>query len=309
MGLTNVHGVAGLYRLPLREVHGRVLDGKALAADIRQALKESLAASPGPAPRLATVLVGDEPASIYATSKRRACDEVGIAAFDRRLPADATQEGLEESLVELAADGRVNGILLQLPLAGGLDARAALERIGPEKDVDGLTWRSAGRLASGSPALVPCTAAGIMAILDHYGIEIEGQRAVVVGRSNLVGRPVASLLEGRNATVTICHSRTRALADHCRQADILIAAAGKPRLIGPNYVKPGAVVIDVGMHRTENGVCGDVFLEAVQDKVAAITPVPGGVGPMTIASLLVNTAQAHRQQVAAVAAAGDDRRT
>ena len=208
MGLTNVHGVAGLYRLARREVHGRVLDGKALAADIRQALKESLAASSRPSPGLATVVVGDDPASAtYVASKHRACQEVGIASFDRQLPANATQEDLEECLAELAADRRVSGILLQLPLADGLDARAALERIGPEKDVDGLTWRSAGRLATGSPALVPCTPAAIMTILDHYGIEIEGRRAVVVGRSNLVGRPVASLLEHRNATVTVCHSR------------------------------------------------------------------------------------------------------
>ena len=309
MGLTNVHGVAGLYRRARREVHGRVLDGKALAADIRQALKESLAASSRPAPGLATVLVGDDPASaIYVASKHRACQEVGIASFDRQLPAGATQEDLEECLAELVADSRVSGILLQRPLVDGLDARAALERIGPEKDVDGLTWRSAGRLATGSAALVPCTPAGIMTILDHYGIEIEGRRAVVVGRSNLVGRPVASLLEQRNATVTICHSRTRALAHHCQEADILIAAAGKPRLIGPEHVKPGAVVIDVGIHRTDDGLCGDVVLETVQDKVAAITPVPGGVGPMTIASLLVNTVQAHHQQAAAVAEVERDRR-
>ena len=309
MGLTNVHGVAGLYRLARREVHGRVLDGKALAADIRQALKESLAASSRPAPGLATVLVGDDAASaICVASKHRACQEVGIASFDRQLPADATQEDLDKCLAELVADSRVSGILLQLPLVDGLDARAALERIGPEKDVDGLTWRSTGRLATGSAALVPCTPAGIMTILDHYGIEIEGRRAVIVGRSNLVGRPVAALLEQRNATVTICHSRTRALAHHCQEADILIAAAGKPRLIGPEHVKPGAVVIDVGIHRTEGGLCGDVVLEAVQDKVAAITPVPGGVGPMTIASLLVNTVQAHHQQAAAVAEVERDRR-
>ena len=295
MGLTNVHGVAGLYRPARREVHGRVLDGKALAADICQALKESLAAGSGPAPGLATVLVGDHPAAaIFVASKHRACQEVGIASVDHRLPADVTQEDLEECLAELGADDRVCGIVLPLPLADGLDARAALERIGPEKDVDGLTWSSAGHLAAGSPAPVPCTPAGIMALLDHYGIEIEGRRVVVVGRSNLVGRPVASMFEHRNATVTTCHSRTRALAHHCQEADILVAAAGVPRLIGPEHVKPGAVVIDVGIHRTEDGLCGDVDLEAVRDKVAAITPVPGGVGPMTVASLLVNTAQAHQ---------------
>jgi methylenetetrahydrofolate dehydrogenase (NADP+)/methenyltetrahydrofolate cyclohydrolase len=244
---------------------------------------------------LATVLVGDDPASqIYVHNKHKASEEVGIRSLDHQLPAQTTEDELLGLVERLNADPEVDGILVQLPLPEQIDPDAVLATLNPRKDVDGLTPTNAGLLASGAPGLVPCTPAGVMELLRHEGVELEGTDAVVVGRSNLVGRPVASLLLGANATVTTCHSRTRDLAGVCRRADVLVAAVGSPCLLGADAIKPGATVIDVGMNRTDDGLVGDVDFEAAREVAGAITPVPGGVGPMTIAMLLVNTLAAAR---------------
>jgi methylenetetrahydrofolate dehydrogenase (NADP+)/methenyltetrahydrofolate cyclohydrolase len=249
----------------------------------------------GRTPGLATVLVGEDPASeIYVRNKHRACEEVGMRSLHNALPVTASEEELLALVARLNAEDEVDGILVQLPVPEQIDPEAVVAAIDPGKDVDGLTPTNAGLLASGAPGLVPCTPAGVMELLRHEGIELEGAEAVVVGRSNLVGRPVASLLLGANATVTMCHSRTRDLAGVCSRADVLVAAVGSPRLLGAEAVKPGAAVIDVGMNRTEDGLAGDVDFETVKDVAGAITPVPGGVGPMTIAMLLVNTLAAAR---------------
>ena len=279
----------------------RILDGKAIAAAVRsdltgevQALSESLDRPPA----LATVLVGEDPASeVYVANKHRACEEVGIASVHRAIPADVAQAELEGLVAELNGDPEVDGILVQLPLPDGLDSGPVIGAIDPGKDVDGLTAWNQGRLASGRPGLVPCTPAGVIEILDRSGIPIEGRDAVIVGRSNLVGRPLISLFLGRDATVTAAHSRTGDLAGVCARADILVAAVGVPGLIGPEHVKPGATVIDVGINRTERGLVGDVRFDEVAQVAGAITPVPGGVGPMTIAMLLVNTARAASAKV------------
>lgn len=271
-----------------------LIDGKAAAAELRAEIAREVAELPR-APGLATLLVGDDPAShIYVRNKRKQCTQAGIRDLHRHVPGDVSQVELAGIIDELADDPEVTGILLQLPVPGHLDANALLARIPPTKDVDGLTERSAGRLALGKPGLVPCTPAGVMHLLDRAGVELEGAEAVVVGRSSLVGKPQAQLLLARNATVTTCHSRTRDLDRVTRRADVLVAAAGVPRMIGPDAVKPGAVVIDVGMHRLESGLCGDVDTERVAEVASAITPVPGGVGPMTIAMLLRNTVRAAR---------------
>jgi methylenetetrahydrofolate dehydrogenase (NADP+)/methenyltetrahydrofolate cyclohydrolase len=243
-------------------------------------------------PGLATVLVGDDPASaIYVRNKRKQCIDAGMRDLHRHLSADITQEQAVAVIDELAADSEVTGILLQLPLPSHLAASALIERIPPGKDVDGLTVHSAGRLAMGRPGLRPCTPAGVMVLLDEIGANLEGAHAVVVGRSDLVGKPMAQMLLQRDATVTTCHSRTRDLAGVCREADVLVVAAGVPELVGAESVRPGATVIDVGIHRNGNGLCGDVGAD-VLDVAGALTPVPGGVGPMTIAMLLKNTAAA-----------------
>jgi methylenetetrahydrofolate dehydrogenase (NADP+)/methenyltetrahydrofolate cyclohydrolase len=274
----------------------RIIDGRAVAARVRKQVASEVARlrdATGTAPGLATILVGDDPASaVYVAGKRKACAEVGIADLHRHLPADSSQEDVATVIGECNRDPQVSGILLQLPVPPGLEAAALTARIVPEKDVDGLTPISAGRLLQGSPGLRPCTPLGILELLDSEGVRLEGAEAVVVGRSDLVGKPVALLLLQRNATVTLCHSRTRGLADVCARADVLIAAAGAPGLIGPEHVKPGAVVIDVGISRGEEGLRGDVQFEAVAERAAVITPVPGGVGPMTIAMLLQNTVRA-----------------
>jgi methylenetetrahydrofolate dehydrogenase (NADP+) / methenyltetrahydrofolate cyclohydrolase len=272
-----------------------VIDGKAVARKVRERVAHQVAELPK-APGLATVLVGDDPASaIYVNSKRKRCTEAGMRDLHQHLPGDISQEKLGAVIDELNADTEVTGILLQLPLPNHLDSPALIARIDPGKDVDGLTEISAGRLMQGRPGMRPCTPSGVIELLDAYDVPIEGAEAVVVGRSELVGKPQAQLLLHRNATVTTCHSRTRGLPAVCRRADILVAAAGIPRLIGPDAVKPGAVVIDVGIHRTESGLCGDVDQQAVPDVAGAITPVPGGVGPMTIAMLLQNTLTAARR--------------
>jgi methylenetetrahydrofolate dehydrogenase (NADP+) / methenyltetrahydrofolate cyclohydrolase len=275
-------------------VTAKLIDGKAVAAEVRARVATEVEAMASP-PGLATVLVGDDPASaIYVRRKREACAEVGIRSIHHELAAGVSQGELNDLVEALAADDEVNGILVQLPLPEGLDPDQAIERIPPGKDVDGLTPASIGLLARGTPRLVPCTPAGIMELLRSAGPELEGAEAVVVGRSNLVGRPLVSLLLGANATVTICHSRTRDLGEVCRHAEVLIAAAGSPRLIGAEMIRPGATVIDVGTNRLEEGLVGDVDFEAAREVAGAITPVPGGVGPMTIAMLLSNTVTAAR---------------
>ncbi len=275
-----------------------IIDGRAVAARVREQVARAvpeLAELLGHAPGLATILVGDDPASaIYVANKRKASAEVGIADHHRHLPADSAQEDVVALIDELARDPEISGILLQLPVPAGLDGAALTAQIPPEKDVDGLTPLSAGKLAQGTPGLRPCTPVGVIELLDTYDVRLQGAQAVVVGRSDLVGKPLAALLLQRNATVTICHSRTRDLAAVCARADVLVAAVGSPGLIGPDHVKPGAVVIDVGMNRTDEGLRGDVVFEAVAQKAGLITPVPGGVGPMTIAMLLRNTLVAAR---------------
>lgn len=279
-----------------------IIDGKAVAAELRARIAADVAALAEP-PGLATLLVGDDPASaVYVASKRRQCVQAGIRDLHRHLPGDVGQDELAAVVDGLGADPAVTGILLQLPLPAHLDSAALIARIPPDKDVDGLTETSAGRLALGRPGLRPCTPAGVMVLLERAGVPLEGAQAVVVGRSVLVGRPMAQLLLAQNATVTVCHSRTRDLAQVCRRADVLVAAAGVPRMIGPDAVKPGAVVIDVGIHRTPAGLCGDVDTEAVREVAGALTPVPGGVGPMTIAMLLRNTVTAARLGARATAA-------
>ena len=266
----------------------RVIDGKALAARVRARVADELAQLPSPL-GLATILVGDDPASaVYVRMKREDSAQVGIESFHHEPGGDVSQEELAELIRSLNADERVHGILLQLPLPAHLDQDPLISQIDPGKDVDGLTPVNAGLLAQGRPALVPCTPLGVMELLREAAVELEGARAVVLGRSILVGRPQATLLLAANATVTHCHSRTRDLAAVCREADVLVAAVGSPGLVTADMVREGAVVIDVGTNRTDDGLVGDVDFEAVCQKAAAITPVPGGVGPMTRAMLLSN---------------------
>lgn len=275
-----------------------LIDGNAVAAEVRERVAQEVAdfvASGGPQPGLATVLVGEDPASkIYVRRKGEDSRAVGMASFHHELPADASQAEVAERLAELNADDAVHGILLQLPLPPQLDQDPLIESVDPGKDVDGLTPVNAGLLAQGRPGLVPCTPAGCMELLARAGAELRGADAVVIGRSILVGKPMAALLLAADATVTHCHSRTRHLAEVCARADVVIAAVGRPRLITAAMVKEGAIVIDVGMNRTEEGLVGDVDFDGVREKARAITPVPGGVGPMTRAMLLVNTLRAAR---------------
>lgn len=279
----------------------RVIDGKAIAASVRERVAGEVAefeGETGRAPALATVLVGEDPASqIYIRNKHRACEEVGIHSIHYELAAETTENELLELVGTLGLHEEVDGILVQLPVPDQIDPDAVVGAIAPGKDVDGLTPANAGLLAHGTPGLVPCTPAGVMELLRHEGVALEGAEAVVVGRSKLVGVPVARLLLAASATVTVCHSRTRDLAGVCRRADVLVAAVGVPRLLGADAIKPGAVVIDVGMNRTEDGLCGDVDFDAAAGVASAITPVPGGVGPMTIAMLLQNTLLAARSRV------------
>jgi methylenetetrahydrofolate dehydrogenase (NADP+)/methenyltetrahydrofolate cyclohydrolase len=280
----------------------RVIDGKAVAAAVRERVKVDVAAykeETGRTPGLATVLVGEDPASqVYVGMKRRNTEEVGMRSIHHEPDASIREEELLELVRELNEDDGVDGILVQLPLPAQIDEDAIVAAIDPMKDVDGLTPISAGMLAHGAPGLVPCTPRGVMELLAHEGVELKGAEAVVVGRSKLVGVPVARLLLAANATVTMCHSRTRDLDAVCRRADVLVAAVGVPRLLGAESVKPGAVVIDVGVNRLDEGLVGDVDYEAVAEVASAITPVPGGVGPMTIAMLLSNTLQAARSRSA-----------
>jgi methylenetetrahydrofolate dehydrogenase (NADP+)/methenyltetrahydrofolate cyclohydrolase len=282
-------------------VTAAIIDGREAAARVRADVARDVAElvrEGARAPGLATILVGDDPASeVYVRNKRKVSAEVGITDHHRHLPADASQEDVAAAIVQCNDEPEVSGILLQLPVPEGLDGAALTGLIAPEKDVDGLTPISVGRLVKGTPGLRPCTPLGIIELLDIHDVSIEGAEAVVVGRSDLVGKPVAALLMQRNATVTTCHSRTRELPAVCARADILIAAIGKPRMIATEYVKRGAVVIDVGINRTEDGLVGDVDFEPVAEVARLITPVPGGVGPMTPAMLLRNTVQAARMQL------------
>jgi methylenetetrahydrofolate dehydrogenase (NADP+)/methenyltetrahydrofolate cyclohydrolase len=287
-------------------VAAQVIDGKAVAAEVRarvaDGVHEFADAHGGRVPGLATVLVGDDPASqVYVGNKRKQTEEVGMRSIHHGLDASTPQDELLELIAELDADDGVDGILVQLPLPDGIDQDAVVGAIDPRKDVDGLTAGSAGLLAQGRPRLVPCTPQGVMELLEHAGVEVEGAEAVVVGRSILVGRPLVSLLLNASATVTVCHSRTRDLPAVCRRADILVAAVGSPRMVKGDWVKPGAAVIDVGINRTDDGLVGDVDFEAAREVAGAITPVPGGVGPMTIAMLLANTLRAASARVAEAA--------
>ncbi len=273
------------------------IDGRALAATVRAEVAADVAELGHVG--LATVLVGDDPAShVYINLKHKAATEAGIDARDLKLPADTTQDELLATIADLNADDDVDGLLVQLPLPGHLDESAVIEAISPAKDIDGIHPYNAGRLYLGRPTLVPGTPLGIMRMLDEYEVPLEGARAVVVGRSAIVGKPMAHLLLQRNATVTVCHSRTRDLARHTLDADVLVAAVGRLHLIAADMVKPGATVIDVGMNRTDDGLFGDVDPGAAE-RAAAITPVPGGVGPMTIAMVLQNTVTAARARRAA----------
>ena len=276
----------------------RLIDGKAIAQQVRAEVCEQVEAwvrDGGRRPGLATVLVGDDPASaVYVGGKQKASAEVGIEGFSHKLAADVSEQEVIELLGELNGDDRVSGILLQLPTPDHIDGARLTTLIDAGKDVDGLTPVSAGLLAKGLPGLRPCTPAGVIELLRRHDVVMEGAEAVVVGRSDLVGKPVAALLLAENATVTTCHSRTRDLGEVCRRADILIAAVGRAKMIQGDWVKPGATVIDVGINRTVDGLVGDVDFDAAAERAGLITPVPGGVGPMTIAMLLANTLQAAR---------------
>jgi methylenetetrahydrofolate dehydrogenase (NADP+)/methenyltetrahydrofolate cyclohydrolase len=274
-----------------------VIDGKAVAAGVRErvaaGVKEFADANGGHVPGLATVLASDDPASeVYVSNKRRQTEEVGMRSIHHQLDPATPAEALLDLVSHLNADDDVDGILVQLPLPDQHDQDAVIARIDPAKDVDGLSALNAGLLAQGRPGLVPCTPRGVMELLASAGVTVAGAEAVIVGRSILVGRPLASLLTNANATVTVCHSRTADLAGVCSRADILVAAVGSPRLVSADMVKPGAAVIDVGTNRTDDGLVGDVDFDAVAEVAGAITPVPGGVGPMTIAMLLANTLSA-----------------
>ena len=275
-----------------------MIDGKAVAAEVRARVADEVRefeAEHGRAPGLATVLVGEDPASrVYVGNKIKACEEAGIRSIHHGLAEETGEDELRELVTELGDDDSVDGILVQMPLPDGIDADQVIEAIPAAKDVDGLTATSAGLLAQGRPGLVPCTPQGVMELLRAAGTTVEGAEAVIVGRSMLVGRPLAALLTNASATVTICHSRTRDLGEVCRRADILVAAVGSPRLVRGDWVKPGATVIDVGINRSGEGLTGDVDFDEAAKVAGAITPVPGGVGPMTIAMLLGNTLAAAR---------------
>ncbi len=294
-----------------------LMDGKAVARKITEGIKrevETLGLRPG----LAVILVGEDPASaVYVRMKEKACEKLGFFSSGYRLPADVSEQELAELISRLNSDSAIHGILLQLPIPGHLNEKRMLSLISPDKDVDGFHPVNVGRLMSGDAGFVPCTPRGIMALLDEYDVSIKGKRAVVIGRSNIVGKPVAMLLLERHATVTICHSRTENLPDVCREADILVAAVGRPYFVDETFVKPGAVVVDVGVNRVDDmetairlfgkesnnvlrvkekgyALCGDVNFEAVEKSAAMLTPVPGGVGPLTIAMLMQNTLDSAR---------------
>ncbi|MDH4194266.1 MAG: bifunctional methylenetetrahydrofolate dehydrogenase/methenyltetrahydrofolate cyclohydrolase FolD [Nitrospirota bacterium] len=278
----------------------QIIDGKALAQTIREGIAEEvslLEKDTGIKPGLAAILVGDDPASaVYVKNKKIACEKAGLYPEEHRLPASTTQEALLKLIRQLNVDPRIHGILVQLPLPPGIDSQAILQAVTPEKDVDGFHPVNVGRLVGGEPVFIPCTPKGVIQMIDSTGQDIAGKRAVVIGRSNIVGKPVAMLLLHRHATVTICHSRTKDLPGVAREADILIAAIGKPLFVTADMVKEAAVVIDVGINRLADGkLVGDVDFDRVKERAGWITPVPGGVGPMTIAMLLQNTLESAKR--------------
>ena len=277
----------------------RIIDGKVISAAVKYRVKEGVAElnKKGVTVGLAVIIVGEDPASkVYVANKKKACEALGIISEEYALPENTTEEELLALIDELNNKKSINGILCQLPLPKHLNEKLIINSILPEKDVDAFHPHNVGRIMIGDYDFVPCTPAGIMEMLAFEGIEAEGKTCVVIGRSNIVGKPMGMLLLHKNGTVTICHSRTQNLKEICKGADILVAAVGKPGFVTADMVKEGAVVIDVGIHRTENGLCGDVDFESVKDKCSAITPVPGGVGPMTIAMLMQNTLTAAKKQ-------------
>ncbi len=279
----------------------QIIDGKKVSSEVKQSIKErtdALKEAYHITPGLAVVIVGDDPASrVYVNNKKKACEAVGFISEEYALPAETTQEELLALVDTLNTRENINGILVQLPLPGHLDDKAVIAAINPQKDVDAFHAVNVGKIMLGDYEFLPCTPAGVMEMLRSYQIPVEGKECVVIGRSNIVGKPMGMLLLHENGTVTICHSRTKNLAEVCRRADILVAAVGIPKFVKADMVKEGAVVIDVGMDRDENGkLCGDVDFEAVKDKCSFITPVPGGVGPMTIAMLMQNTLRACKLQ-------------
>ncbi|HEX6633995.1 MAG TPA: bifunctional methylenetetrahydrofolate dehydrogenase/methenyltetrahydrofolate cyclohydrolase FolD [Usitatibacter sp.] len=283
----------------------RLIDGKAIAQELRGelAIRVARLRGEGVVPSLAVVIVGEDPASqVYVRNKTFACEAIGMRSQTHKLSADTTQAQLIAFVERLNDDGTVHGILVQMPLPAHLDKHAVIEAICPDKDVDGFHYLNVGKLAAGDPALYPCTPWGIMKILEHEGVAVEGAHAVVVGRSNIVGRPMVMMLLNAGATVTVCHSKTQDLAALTRQGDILIVAVGRPRMITGDMVKPGAVVIDVGVNRLADGtLAGDVDFDSAAQVASRITPVPGGVGPMTIAMLLANTVRS-AERAAGIAA-------
>lgn len=277
-----------------------IIDGKAISAKTKEELRSEVAAlkEKGVSVGLAVIIVGDDPASrVYVNNKKKACELLGIYSEEYALPAETTMEQLLGLIDELNSRSDINGILCQLPLPRHLDEKAVINAISPEKDVDAFHPVNVGKIMIGDFDFLPCTPAGVMRLIDESGVEIEGKNCVVIGRSNIVGKPMAMLLLHRNATVTICHSRTRNLSEVTKNADILVAAVGKANFVTPDMVKEGAVVIDVGINRLDNGkLCGDVDFDAVAEKCSFITPVPGGAGPMTIAMLMANTVTAAKKQ-------------
>lgn len=277
----------------------RIIDGKAISAAVKELVKNGVEelSKKGITTSLAVIIVGDDPASkVYVANKKKACEALGIVSEEYALPASTTQEELLSLIDTLNGRKDINGILCQLPLPSGLDEKAVINAILPEKDVDAFHPQNVGKIMIGDYDFVPCTPAGIMEMLSYEGINPEGKRCVVIGRSNIVGKPMSMLLLHKNGTVTVCHSRTKNLAEICRGADILVAAVGRAHFVTADMVKDGAVVIDVGMNRVDGKLCGDVDFEGVKEKASYITPVPGGVGPMTIAMLMQNTLTAAKKQ-------------
>ena len=273
-----------------------IIDGKLVANEVRDEIAVEVAElkKKGIEPALAVVIVGEDPASkVYVSNKKKACEKAGIISIEYALPATTTQAQLLELIEKLNKDPKVNGILVQMPLPKGLNEREVINAISPEKDVDAFHPENVGRIMIGEYSFLPCTPAGIVILLERYNVDISGKHCVIIGRSNIVGKPMSMLMLQKNATVTVCHSKTADLKGICKQADIIIAAVGRPKFVTADMVKEGAVVIDVGINRDENNkLCGDVDFEAVKDKVSLITPVPGGVGPMTVTVLLKNTLKA-----------------
>ena len=276
----------------------QIIDGKKISAEIKDELKQEVAAmkAEGKEIALAVIQVGEDPASsVYVRNKKKACEYIGITSVSYEIPEDSTQQELLDLVEKCNKDPKINGILVQLPLPPHMDEDAVIHAIDPKKDVDGFHPVSVGNMVIGNDGFLPCTPAGIIKLLKRSGVEIGGKECVVVGRSNIVGKPMSMLLLRENGTVTVCHSRTRNLREVCSRADILVVAVGRPKFIDASYVKEGAVIIDVGIHRNENNkLCGDVDFDAVKEKTSAITPVPGGVGPMTIAMLMKNCVQSKK---------------